>query len=90
MATMLCKALSVMEAVESARPISLPLYGPFLLLLPPVGAPTSAFLSLAQLIGGPGSIEFFSYGGASHVSIEPPSLLSSPPFGRPSGRVRVQ
>ena len=29
-----------MEAVKSARPISLPLYGPFVLLLPPLGRPT--------------------------------------------------
>ena len=29
-----------MEAVKSARPISLPLYGPFVLFLPPVGRPT--------------------------------------------------
>ena len=72
------------EAVESARPISLPLYGLFLsFVLPRPGAPccTTCFLFPSpKLAGGPGSIECFSYGGASHVSIEPPSLLSSPPF----------
>ena len=82
------------EAVESARPISLPLYGLFLsFVLPRPGAPCSKILSFSlhhPLVGGPGSTECFSYGGASNVSIEPPSLLSSPPFGRPSGRVRVQ
>ena len=81
------------EAVESARPISLPLYGLFCLLYCPDRGrfvPQPDFSLHHPVVGGPGSIECFSYGGASNVSIEPPSLLSSPPFGRPSGRVRVQ
>ena len=68
------------EAVESARPISLPLYGLFCLLYCPDRGrlvPQPDFSLHHPVVGGPGSIECFSYGGASNVSIEPPSLLSS-------------
>ena len=45
---------------------------------------------LAHLLVVLGELSALSKEETPHVSTEPPSLLSPPPFGRPSGRVRVQ
>ena len=78
---------SLLEAVKSTRPIYLPLYIPFVAWRPGRGAPfrlpelSSPFLWVVA-----GSLSALSKEEISHVSIEPPSLPSSPPIGRPSGR----